>query len=103
MEQSGNGNVIKKKEKIKRRIQHLDIREENFGLRTTEVEERTNLKNQLHAILLQEEIIWKQRSPITWLKHGDQNTRFFHVMASVRKRKNTIAYLEHQGEAIHDP
>jgi hypothetical protein len=40
-----------------------------------------------------EEIFWRQRSLVAWLKEGDRNTNFYHVCASQRKRTNTILGL----------
>ena len=37
-----------------------------------------------------EEIVWAQPSRATWLKHGDQNTTFFHRKATERKKRNFI-------------
>ncbi|KAL1095180.1 hypothetical protein V6Z11_D06G138700 [Gossypium hirsutum] len=37
-----------------------------------------------------EEIYWAQRSRIRWLKEGNRNTRFFHVSATRRSKKNRI-------------
>ena len=48
----------------------------------------------LDTLLFKEEIYWAQRSRIPWLKHGDKNTRFFHLKASQRKQRNHIQSIK---------
>lgn len=57
------------------------------------VQEYLRERDKLNELLLQEEIYWKQRAKLHWLKEGDENTRFFHSYASTRKRINKITYL----------
>lgn len=41
-----------------------------------------------------EKIRLRQRARITWLKHGDVNSKFFQIKANGRKRKNHILLLQ---------
>jgi hypothetical protein len=36
---------------------------------------------------------WKKRCTIIWTKFGDENTKFFHYMATERYRRNNISTL----------
>lgn len=46
---------------------------------------------------------WKLRSRISWLNDSDANTKFYHIMASNRKRRNAIIYFTNDnGEWISD-
>lgn len=54
-------------------------------------------QQELHKLYLEEEMYWQQRSKLKWLLEGDLNTKFFHIVASTRKKNNTITSLEIDG------
>lgn len=51
-------------------------------------------KCKLDEMLYREEMMWLQRSRITWLKEGDRNTKYFHQKARWRALKNHIKRLK---------
>ncbi|XP_073153234.1 uncharacterized protein [Henckelia pumila] len=50
-------------------------------------------RQKLDFLLAQEEVFWKQRAKLFWLKSRDDNTKLFHHYDSSRKRKNIIGSL----------
>ncbi|KAL1151419.1 hypothetical protein V6Z11_A09G040500 [Gossypium hirsutum] len=49
-----------------------------------------------------EEKYWVLRARSQWLREGDRNTRYFHVRASGRRRKNNISRLKDAQGTWHD-
>ena len=74
-------------------IQELDIEEEAGVLDVDDRDRRSSLKNLLLRKLSKQVVKWKQRSRCKWLKEGDENTKFFHSLASARNRFNRILLL----------
>jgi hypothetical protein len=71
------GAVTKEINKLKKDLEIAQSRQ--YTGYSKEVED---LNRRLDELLLREEIMWRQRSRITWLKHGDQNTKKFHRKAT---------------------
>lgn len=55
-----------------------------------ESHEEQNLLEKLEEILKQKEIYLRQRSRLQWRKEGDENSKFFQMVANGRKNRNFI-------------
>uniref|UniRef100_A0A803PJ09 Reverse transcriptase domain-containing protein n=1 Tax=Cannabis sativa TaxID=3483 RepID=A0A803PJ09_CANSA len=58
------------------------------------IQRYSEIKKELFKVIDQREAFWKQRSKQIWLKEGDQNSSYFHKMATTRKRQNNIERLK---------
>lgn len=57
------------------------------------VQEALIAKNKLATLLIQEEPYWRQWAKTFWLRDRDNNTRYFHVTANSKKKRNHIMKL----------
>ncbi|XP_048596178.1 uncharacterized protein LOC125594561 [Brassica napus] len=55
---------------------------------------------ELSDALKAEEMFWKQKSRVFWLREGDRNTKFFHALTKQRRARNKITQLLDENENI---
>ena len=67
------------------------------------MKEEEKLQEEMEVHREQEEILWRQKSEVQWLKEGERNTKFFHRDMTHRRYINHITQLEDaQGIPIRD-
>ena len=94
------GNIRKEIKKLKTELEKLRADPSRRAPSHVELKINENLVELYHR----EEILWRQRSQIEWLTSGDKNTKFFHLRASIRRKKNMIKALQHSlGILTNDP
>ena len=72
----------------------LDSLEEKRALFISEFNFRKIVKLHLEKLLAIECSYWRKRCTARWIKVGEDNTKFFHAMATQRFRRNSIAMLK---------
>ncbi|GAU37567.1 hypothetical protein TSUD_154000 [Trifolium subterraneum] len=51
------------------------------------------LRKRMSFLLVQEDTFWRQRAKTHWLRDGDLNTKFYHALATARRKVNKITSL----------
>jgi hypothetical protein len=76
------GNIDSNKSKLLNDLRGFDAIEEFRALGSEELAKKGEVSRELEACLLIEEVSWRQKSRILWLKEGDKCTKYFHSMAN---------------------
>ncbi|RVW62008.1 Transposon TX1 uncharacterized 149 kDa protein [Vitis vinifera] len=59
-------------------------------------------KGELEELILREEIHWRQKARVKWVKEGDCNSKFFHKVANGRRNRKFIKVLENKRGLVMD-
>ncbi|WMV09897.1 hypothetical protein MTR67_003282 [Solanum verrucosum] len=99
---NNRGNWKQRKGDILNQLAALEVIHEHRALTDDEAMQKSNLAIEFEEVARNEEIAWRQRSRIQWLKQGDRNTKYFHRIATAHKRVNSIDNLKVDGMEVTD-
>eukprot|EP00253_Pinus_taeda_P008591 PITA_08591 len=92
------GNIFEEKKSVEGKIQELNqtLIMEGFD------KDRSDQANKYHQewenLCKQEEIFWRKKSRVQWLKEGERNTKFFHRSTMVNRAHNRIYSIKDEGD-----
>ena len=58
--------------------------------------QRASRKGELEELILREEIHWRQKAKVKWVKEGDCNSKFYHKVANDMRNRKYIKELENE-------
>eukprot|EP00253_Pinus_taeda_P011111 PITA_11111 len=91
------GNIFQAQQDLNKEMKELQQQIITGGHNERTLEQEQRIRNQLEERRKQEEILWKQKSRIRWLKEGERNTKFFHRTTVQRRMHNNISFIQKQG------
>jgi hypothetical protein len=96
------GKYLKLKKELINKIDILDKRSELMGISDFERIEKLDLEWNLKKMMEEEGCKRKQSAREKFIIEGDENTKFFHLVAKGRKRRIKIPFLNHEGASVND-
>eukprot|EP00253_Pinus_taeda_P024057 PITA_24057 len=95
------GNIFKEKESVLQELKSIQQRLILEGRTEELAHKEQEMEGKLQEQEQQEEVLWRQKSRIRWLKEGEKNTKFFHRTTIQRRMHNQISQvINAQGEKL---
>ncbi|RVX13392.1 Transposon TX1 uncharacterized 149 kDa protein [Vitis vinifera] len=97
------GDLRERKKHILTDLGRIDRIEQEGNLNSDLVSERTLRRKELEDLVLKEEVQWRQKSRVKWIKEGDCNSKFFHRVATGRRSRKFIkSMMSERGETLNN-
>ena len=100
--QQAFGDVSVRRQHLECELEALDLKESLASLSNEERVRREGCKLELEKVAQLEEVSWRQKSRVLWVKEGDNNTKFFHKMANSHRRYNNMERVVVDGVVYED-
>lgn len=97
------GDIDRKIEKLEGEIKLLDNLSDRQQLSEVEVARKKALTSQLWTWLKRKESYWVQMSRSKALREKDKNTKYFHLIATIRKSKKSLWKLKVGDRVLKNP
>lgn len=97
------GNIFHKKRRLMARLEGINSQlSMNANVYLKKLQK--TLWKDYQNILAQEELVWFQKARCNWFQFGDRNTRFYHTVTVIRRKRNKIEALQDEHEnLVTDP
>ncbi|XP_028093924.1 uncharacterized protein LOC114294022 [Camellia sinensis] len=96
------GNIDSLLKSAEEELHDWDLKVESGSLVDEDIRRRREARSLVWKLSRDKERLWHQKSRMLWAGNGDKNTRFFHIMASRRRRKNLIDSVCVEGVCFED-
>ena len=83
------------------RIQVLRGRIDRAITTAASTHEINTVREELNQAYIEEEIFWKQKSRVMWLRAGDKNTKYFHSIAKVKRNRLNLSSIQDSNGVVH--
>jgi hypothetical protein len=97
------GNTYNKIKALELEADSLNYQRENRDLLADELIQSNTISSSLRTLYRMQESTWHQKSRVQLCKLRDRNTRFFHLSATTRPKKNQIFSLDVDGTILTKP
>jgi hypothetical protein len=87
------GNIFDSQRQLSEKMEKIQHQIRMSGLTDDLKTQEAAIAQQLGTRKAQEEILWRQKSRVQWLKEGERNTKFFHRSVMQRRHSNRITHL----------
>eukprot|EP00253_Pinus_taeda_P022541 PITA_22541 len=95
------GNIMKDKQNLEKEMEILQQKMILEGRTEESISKEGTILGNLEERRKQEEILWRQKSRIKWLREGEINTKFFHqAMIKHRQRNRILSIKDKNGNRV---